>query len=198
MPTDDTTGPDESEPSAELRAPPTPFFLAEKYVANPVLRRLLRSKLHWLVSDQLMLLSYVGRYSGTRYTTPVAYDRRGDTLIATTLRQQSNWWKNFRKEHPATIWLRGYRRKATGLAITDTHDIAEFVRSALVRYGIERAKWLGLKITGDETPTVDDLATVADDLVVVRFSLDDYPPVRTTLHIREEESSSRFGIDSPS
>ncbi len=195
MPTDDTTGPDESGPSVELRTPPTPFFLAEKYIANPTMRWLLRSRFHWLVSDRLMLLSYVGRYSESRYTTPVAYDRRGDTLITTTLRHQSNWWKNFRTEHPATVWLRGYRRKTTGLATTDAREIAEFVRSALVRYGVERAKWLGLKITGEELPTVDELETIADDLVVVRFSLDDYPPTRVTLHIQEEESSSRFGTN---
>ncbi len=198
MPTDDTTGSDRPGPSVELRTPPTPFFLAEKYVANPILRRLLRSRFHWLVSDRLMLLSYVGRYSDSRYTTPVAYDRRGDTLIATTLRHQSNWWKNFREEHPATVWLRGYRRKTTGLATIDARKIAEFVRSALVRYGVERAKWLGLKITDEDPPSVEELETIADELVVVRFSLDDYPPVGATLHIQEEESSTGFGTNTPS
>lgn len=198
MPTDDSTARDLSRPSVECRKPPTSFFLAEKYVANPVLRRLLRSNFHWLVSDRLMLLSYVGKYSGTRYTTPVAYDRRGDSLVVTTLRNRSNWWKNFREKHPATVWLRGYRRKTTGRAVTDEREIAEFVRSALVRYGVERARWMGLKIDGDDTPTVEELESVTGDLVVVRFSLDDYPPVSQTLHIKEEESPTRFGNDAPS
>ncbi|WP_423745039.1 nitroreductase/quinone reductase family protein (plasmid) [Haladaptatus sp. SPP-AMP-3] len=199
MPTDDATrGDGGGGRTVEIRAPPTPFFLLERYVANPVLRRLLRSKAHWLVSNRLMLLSYVGRRSGTRYTTPVAYDRREDTLVATTLRHHSNWWKNFREEHPATVWLRGTRRKTTGLATTDTREIAEFVRSALVRYGIERARWLGLKIEGDELPTVEELEAVAPELVVVRFSIDDLEPVFQTLHIREEEFSNRFGTEVPS
>ncbi|EFW92440.1 hypothetical protein ZOD2009_09033 [Haladaptatus paucihalophilus DX253] len=198
MPTDDATRGGGGGRTVEIRTPPEPFFLLERYVANPVLRRLLRSKAHWLVSNRLMLLSYVGRRSGTRYTTPVAYDRREDTLVATTLRHHSNWWKNFREEHPATVWLRGTRRKTTGLATTDTREIAEFVRSALVRYGIERARWLGLKIEGDELPTVKELEAVAPELVVVRFSVDDLEPVFQTLHIREEEFSNRFGTEVPS
>lgn len=196
MPTDDA--PAESRSSVEVSEPPAPFFLAEKYVANPILKRLLRSRFHWLVSERLMLVSYVGRRSQTRYTTPVAYDRRGDTLVTTTLRDESNWWKNFREEHPATVWLRGYRRKTTGLATTDAGEIAEFVRSALVRYGVGRARWLGLTVEGDQPPTVEQLRAVAKKLVVVRFSLDDYPPISETLHIREEETSNRRGTDAPS
>jgi F420H(2)-dependent quinone reductase len=198
MSTDDEHDRDGRGPSVEIRTMPAPFFIAEKYVVNPLLRRLLRSKFHWLVSNRLMLLSYVGRRSGTRYATPVAYDRREDVLVATTFRHHSNWWKNFREEHPATVWLRGVRRKTTGLATTNAREIAEFVRSSLVRYGVERARWLGLKVEGEDPPSVEELETVADELVVVRFSVDDLEPVFQTLHIREEEFSNRFGTEVPS
>jgi hypothetical protein len=40
---------------------------------NPLVRWLLRSRLHWLVSRRLTLISYTGRRSGRRYTIPVGY-----------------------------------------------------------------------------------------------------------------------------
>ena len=50
---------------------PEPFFL----IINPIMRTLLRSPLHGLLSDSLMLITYTGRRSQRKFTTPVRYLR---------------------------------------------------------------------------------------------------------------------------
>jgi hypothetical protein len=54
--------------------------------ANTVVRPLLRSRLHRMVSGRLMLLDYTGGKTGRRYTFPVGYFPwdGGDVLSSST------------------------------------------------------------------------------------------------------------------
>ncbi|MFW5937537.1 MAG: nitroreductase/quinone reductase family protein [Halanaeroarchaeum sp.] len=142
--------------------------LAERYLANPLLRILLRSPLHGLASDSLLLLSYEGRRSGDRFRTPVAYERDGDELVVTTFREAGTWWRNFQDGHPATLWLRGDSVGARGRAITGEDVVAEWLATLADR----DARILSL-FDAPENPDEDDLAAIAGDLVVVRFTLDE-------------------------
>lgn len=49
-------------------------------VVNPVLRTLLRSPVHGLASDHLLLLTVTGRKTGTAYTFPVGYEQDDGAL----------------------------------------------------------------------------------------------------------------------
>src|SRR5947207_209305 len=62
-------------------------------VTNVIVRFLLRSPLHFLLSNTMMLLTYTGRKSGKRYTNPLPYMREGDVVTVFT---QRTWWKNVR------------------------------------------------------------------------------------------------------
>jgi hypothetical protein len=112
-------------------------------LAGPVLRTVLRSPAHRLVSHRLMLLSVTGRRSGTVYTFPVGYRRDGDRLTVISAR---NWWRNLRDGPvPVTVWLRGRRRDATAWAHfgdeTVAAELAAFLRrhrSLGQMYGIPR------------------------------------------------------------
>ncbi len=73
---------------------------------NPFVRLLLRSPLHAVLSDTLLLLTYTGRTSGRRYTIPMAYSRVGDVITVFTLH---TWWKNLR----GGASMAGPRRSAT-------------------------------------------------------------------------------------
>lgn len=54
--------------SVRKQPPPEVFKLI-----NPMIARLLRSPFHRGLSKHLMLLTFRGRKSGQRYTTPVGY-----------------------------------------------------------------------------------------------------------------------------
>lgn len=58
-------------------------------VVNPLLKRLLRSPLHGLVSDDLPSVNVTGRQRGTEYTFPVGYERFDDTVSVTS--HGTNW-----------------------------------------------------------------------------------------------------------
>lgn len=134
----------------------------EERVANPLLRWLLRSRLHWLASRWLLLLSYTGRRSGRRYTTPVAYARHeGDVLVATPERE-SDWWRNFTEPRRCGLWLRGVDRAATGRVVTGAD------RERLLAAYVERHGLLG-RLFGIDGP--DDVARASREVAVVRFSL---------------------------
>src|SRR6266571_4763906 len=48
---------------------------------NPIMRLVLGSRAHRMMSGQLMLLSFTGRRTGRSYTTPVSYVREGTNLL---------------------------------------------------------------------------------------------------------------------
>ena len=139
----------------------------ESRVVNPPVERLLRSRLHWLVSGRLVLLSYEGRVSGNRITTPVLYERDRDDVVVVTSRDDANWWKNFRGGHPATLWLRGEPVEVTGKTVLDASEIADW----LVYLGAR--SWLWRRLLGrfgvSARNSLDELEAAVENLVVVRF-----------------------------
>ncbi|CAN0458425.1 unnamed protein product, partial [Phaeothamnion confervicola] len=68
---------------------PEPLFV----LINPVIRILLSSPLHRLLSDSLMLIRFKGRRSGREFVTPVRYIRHGNTIECFTGRT-NQWWRN--------------------------------------------------------------------------------------------------------
>lgn len=110
------------------------FRTLGEHVANPVLRRLLRSRAHWPLSELYCLLSYEGRENGERNTTPVGYSRSDDIVRVVTVHERSDWWKNFRDPYEATLYLDGKPRRAVGEVVTNavkhqTH-VARFLHPA--------------------------------------------------------------------
>lgn len=112
-------------------------------LAGPVLRVLLRSPAHRLVSRRLLLLSVTGRRTGRTYTFPVGYHRDGDLLKVVSA---TGWWRNI-GDGPTqvTLWLRGRRHTATARAHHGDHTVAEELPGFLARnpslarmYGIGR------------------------------------------------------------
>jgi len=93
--------------------PPRPLMAA----ANVVVRLLLRSPLHCWLSDTVLLLTYIGRKSGRRYTNPVSYSREGDVVTVFTYR---SWWRNLRGGAPVRVEIK--RRQFDGMADAISDD----------------------------------------------------------------------------
>jgi hypothetical protein len=71
---------DAQQPERVGSEPPRLLFT----LLNPIMRGLLRTPAHGLVSGRLMLLTVTGRATGKRYTIPVGYARVGDVLYTGT------------------------------------------------------------------------------------------------------------------
>jgi hypothetical protein len=97
-----------------MAEPHTPFALVNRTV-NPVLRALLSSPAHGLVSGRLMLLTVTGRRSGRTFTFPVGYHEEGERLrVNLDWPERKRWWRNLRGGAPVTVVLRGERRSGVG------------------------------------------------------------------------------------
>lgn len=150
----------------EASLPKRAMLWVENDVVNPLVERILRSPVHPLLSWRLALLEYEGRVSGNRITTPVIYGRLGTSVVATTDRHVTNWWKNFRGGHPATLWIDGQPVDLTGRAELDPAAITD----AYTKLGYRSLAWrwatkgLGVQPTA---PREEREAAAADVVLVV-------------------------------
>jgi hypothetical protein len=152
--------------SAAARHSPEPLFR----VINPVVSLLLRSPLHSLLSDSLLLLTFTGRRSGDEYTTPVGYWVRDGELVVLT---DSPWWRNLRGGQPVTVRLRGAVREGVATAHPPLDVVAEYVETYAARNGWDGVRRLGVVLDGDRAPTRAELEAGLEGMVVVTVGLTD-------------------------
>jgi hypothetical protein len=92
---------------------------------------LLRSPLHGLVSQGMLLITVTGRKSGTAYTIPVEY-RWEATCVTIISRQGRTWWKNVAGGAPVSLHLRG--QEVSGQATILSPNDSELERIIHARY----------------------------------------------------------------
>ena len=79
-------------------------------VVNKFPALLLRSPLHGLIIGSVLLITFNGRKSGKKYTTPITCLGEGDTVLMTT---DSPWWKNLPGGAPVTLLKRAGSTRAS-------------------------------------------------------------------------------------
>jgi hypothetical protein len=80
-------------------------------VVNPLVRALLRSPLHALLSRRLVLLRVTGRRSGRTFELPVGYVRDASGILVTVgAPEHKQWWRNIDGPTSITVVLRGHTR----------------------------------------------------------------------------------------
>jgi hypothetical protein len=85
---------------------------------NPLVKLLMNSPLHWVLSSSLMLIRFKGRKSGKEFVTPVGYRRSDDCLIILlTETHNRQWWRNYRQPWPMDVKYKGRWRSGEALWI---------------------------------------------------------------------------------
>lgn len=138
-------------------------------ILNLVMKQLLRSPLHWLVSKHFMLITFTGRKSGKQFTTPVTYVRNGDTIHFFS---NQKWWKNLQGSAPVSLRVQG--KKFAGIA-TPTQDRTTIVREIsafLTRMGPQKAFMINLALPPNRAITETAINAAAHDHVVIYIKLD--------------------------
>lgn len=136
---------------------------------NPLMKWLLRSPLHGVISSMYMLITFTGRKSGQTYTTPVEYCRDGTDVIFLTTPARV-WWRNLKGGAPVMIRVQG--RDLAGTATAIYGDLDAFVDGmrAYFRRFPGRAGMLHIRVVDGE-PDRDDCAAAADKHVMVRVQV---------------------------
>ena len=74
----------------------SPFAVFNR-TANPLVKGVLSTPLHPLLSRSLALITVTGTRSGRRYTFPVGYRQTGDRVIVNVgWPERKHWWRNLR------------------------------------------------------------------------------------------------------
>jgi hypothetical protein len=99
-----------------------PFAVVNRTV-NPLLRGLLASPIHRLLSWRLTVITVTGRRSGREFTFPVEYRRAGDRVtIPVGWPARKLWWRNLRDGGQVRLRLGGELRSGHAVAHGDEHS----------------------------------------------------------------------------
>lgn len=128
--------------------------------------------MHGRLSERLAPLTFTGRKSGQRDTTPVAYAEEDDILLIGTA---SGWSRTVVGDAPVVVWLRGHDRPGVAEVIADEPGMTDAYRTMLTRSpGFSRA--IAVRLDPAGAPNPDDMShNRAQGHVVVRVAPD--PPL---------------------
>lgn len=135
---------------------------------NDFMAWVLRSPLHGMLSNGMMLITITGRKTGRKYTTPVGYYVEGDCLWVITSRDRT-WWKNL--QGGATVDLLLKRKPVQGLADVDLDEKSVGARMyEYLRHVPQAAKPMKVRME-DGKPNPQDIAATAKDRLFVRIKI---------------------------
>ncbi len=122
---------------------------------------------NWMGSagNIIMVITTTGRKSGKRITTPIGYQRDGDTVLAFNVGGISNWYKNLAQNPMVTLEIKKSTYQMRGSYITDTNEI----RQALELYKREQASMLPRFFGIPADVSEDELMKAAERIKFVRF-----------------------------
>jgi F420H(2)-dependent quinone reductase len=152
-----------SQQASATRPPTVPQFV------NELVKFILLSPLHSLLSKNRMLLTFTGRKSGKLYTIPLSYVQEGETILCIT--GNTSWWRNLRGSVPVKVMLKGQERDGIAQAIFDD--------PAVIIQGLQKlllaipgdAKYHEVKLDFKGQPNVEDMAQAANSSILIRIQL---------------------------
>ena len=142
---------------------------------NGLVAGVLRSRFHGLASKGLMIVQWQGRKSGKTFEIPVGVQPDGEGLVVMlSKRDTKQWWRNFVEPWPATLWLRGEPRAATGVVVPPGTD--RFFTHCETT--LRRMPWMGSQFGGipydrERGLTEEQRKILCENVGAVAFTLED-------------------------
>lgn len=141
---------------------PEPLF----FIINPAMRLLLRSPLHFLVSDSLLLITYEGRKTGRRYTTPLRYVREGEVIRCFTS-GSTYWWRNLQGGREVSLRIGGQDgRYFAQIVKDDKQTLRTELEKYLVQYP-QDAAYHEVGLDANKRPLTEDLDRAIETSVLM-------------------------------
>jgi hypothetical protein len=123
---------------------------------NPIVRLILKSPIHFLISHQILLFRVVGRRSKKIFEIPASYAHINDSLVCVTLRENL-WWKNFKDIETQEIYFKGKKiNKNIAINFTDNAFVRDKLKELIEHNPID-AFFAGVKLDKNKVPNSADL-----------------------------------------
>ncbi len=138
-------------------------------IYNPMMKSLLRSPLHGLISKNIMVITFTGRRSGKTYSTPVNYIR-DDSGITVFSRRAGIWWRNLRGGASVTLRVRGKDLKGIAESIEDMKAVMTGLSDYLQKVP-SHARYFKVTIDPTGQPNPQEIAKAPQNEVLIRIRL---------------------------
>jgi len=141
---------------------PEPLFA----IINPIMRLLLRSSIHFILSKSLMLITFTGRNSGHQFTTPVRYFRDGETVRCFTS-AENQWWRNLRGGADVVLRIEGRDAPYHATAVeNDPEEVKKRLRHYLGLFP-QDAAYHDIRLNRDKSLVSEDLEKASRSAILV-------------------------------
>lgn len=143
----------------------TPFLFR---VLNPIMKAILGSPFHAMVSKQIMVITFNGKRSGKAYSTPVSYYRENGEVICFT---HGSWWKNIGSGAEVMLKIAGRDLRGYAVAIADDVDLKAAYLQKMLKAVPFDAQFYKVKLDERGEPDEEDVRKGAEDAVMVRITV---------------------------
>ncbi len=136
--------------------------------ANDLVTFLLRSPLHRLISNQLLLLMYTGRKSGRQVTVPLGYARQGNTIVLLT---DHAWYKSLLANPQVSLRIQGKTYTGSAEVIADDKAVVEQEMIYFVKQRPGGARAYGVKMLPSGEPDLETVKQAVRRFTAIRVPL---------------------------
>src|SRR3990172_6154709 len=116
---------------------------------NHAMKLLLRSPVHGMISKTIMQITFTGRKSGKKYTTPVSYSQYDDQVYVFT---HAAWWKNLRGGAAVTLHIRGQESQGWAEPVAEDKQAVAAGLTAHLRKVPSDARFYDVTFDDDANP----------------------------------------------
>lgn len=134
---------------------------------NKVIVYLLKSPLHGLMSNSIMLLTFTGRESGRVYTIPVNYVQGEDAILSISQNDRT-WWQNLGDGEIVSLVVHGEKIKAASYVVDDAPAVQAALQ-AVIRQRPRFAHYYKIRQFSDGEYDQDDILRAAEKAILVKF-----------------------------
>lgn len=137
-------------------------------IVNRMMKFILRSPAHGMVSKSVLLITFIGRKSGKRYTTPVSYSLSGDQVYIFT---HASWWKNLRNSVPVTLKLQGKEVQGWPETVSEDKAVIATALAAHLKKVPSDARYYQVTFDQEGNPNIAQVEKAVRTVVMVRIQL---------------------------
>ena len=137
---------------------------------NPVVSLIARSPFHFIISHQLLVISFKGQKTGRNFLVPLSYHRHESSYTCVTLRSNI-WWRNLKGKSATKIWLKGKLVNAAVDLEFNNDELVESTLRDLVTNNPIDAFFAKVKLNKDGTPVQKDLFKASKIHTVLKFTI---------------------------
>ncbi len=137
-------------------------------IVNSTMKFILRSPMHGMVSNSILLITFTGRKSGKTYSTPVSYSQHGDQVVVFTHATRD---QNQRSGTPVTMRIRGRDHPGLPEPVAEDKQAIAAGLAAHLRQVPSDARYYGVTFDANGAPRAEEVDKAVQTVVMLRFQL---------------------------